>query len=43
METFLLTTYVLMWPVLVAIVLFVISRAFLREWTESRREGRRII
>lgn len=43
METFLLTTYVLMWPVLVAIVLFVISRAFLREWAESRREGRRII
>jgi len=43
METFLLTTYVLMWPVLVSIVLFVISRAFLREWAESRREGRPII
>ncbi|HWL99641.1 MAG TPA: putative transporter small subunit [Nocardioidaceae bacterium] len=43
METFLLTTYVLMWPVLVAMVLFVISRAFLREWAESRREGRPII
>lgn len=43
METFLLTAYVLMWPVLVAIVLFVISRAFLREWAESRRQGRRII
>jgi len=43
METFLLTTYVLMWPALVAMVLFVISRAFLREWAESRREGRPII
>jgi hypothetical protein len=43
METFLLATYVLMWPVLVAIVLFVISRAFLREWAEARREGRPII
>lgn len=43
METFLLTAYVLTWPVLVAIVLFVISRAFLREWAEARREGRRII
>ncbi len=43
METMLLTGYVLMWPVLVAIVLFVISRAFLREWVEARREGRQII
>lgn len=43
METFLLTAYVLMWPVLVAIVLFVITRAFLREWAEARREGRQII
>jgi len=43
METFLLTAYVLLWPVLVALVLFVISRAFLREWAESRREGRPII
>jgi uncharacterized membrane protein YdjX (TVP38/TMEM64 family) len=43
METLLLTIYVLMWPVLVAIVLFVISRAFLREWAQSRREGRPVI
>lgn len=43
METALLTVYVLMWPVFVAIVLFVISRAFLREWAEARREGRKII
>lgn len=42
-ETALLTLYVLMWPLLVAIVLFVISRAFLREWAEARREGRQII
>lgn len=43
METFLLTAYVLMWPALVAIVLFVITRAFLREWVKARREGRQII
>lgn len=43
METALLTVYVLMWPVLVTIVLFVISRAFIREWAEARREGRKVI
>lgn len=43
MTTVLLTGYVLMWPVLVAIVLFVISRGFFREWAEARREGRSII
>lgn len=43
METFVLTAYVLMWPALVAIVLFVITRAFLREWAEARRQGRQII
>lgn len=43
MSTAVLTAYVLMWPVLVAIVLFVISRAFIRETAEARREGRKII
>lgn len=43
MTTTALTLYVLMWPVIVAAVLFVISRAFLGEWRQSRREGRDII
>lgn len=43
METTLLTLYVLMWPVLVAGVLFVLCRGFLGEWLEARREGRDII
>lgn len=43
MKTFLLTTYVLMWPVIVACVLFVISRGFLSEWREARKNGRDLI
>lgn len=43
MSPFWLSVYVLMWPVIVAGVLFVISRAFLSEWRQSRREGRDII
>jgi hypothetical protein len=43
MTTALLTLYVLMWPVIVAIVLFVITRAFVRDWAQARREGRSII
>lgn len=43
MTTILLTCYVLVWPVLVAVVLFVISRGFFKEWAEARREGRSII
>ena len=43
MTTLLLSTYVLIWPVIVAGVLFVISRAFLKEWRDARREGRGII
>ncbi|MDQ4115865.1 MAG: putative transporter small subunit [Actinomycetota bacterium] len=38
-----LSMYTLVWPALVAGVLFVISRAFVAEWRESRREGRDII
>lgn len=38
-----LSIYVLIWPVLVAGVLFVISRAFFAEWREAREEGRDII
>lgn len=43
MTTILLTCYVLIWPLLVAVVLFVISRGFFSEWREARREGRSII
>ncbi|WP_234946175.1 putative transporter small subunit [Agrococcus sp. Marseille-P2731] len=38
-----LTIYVLMWPVVVAGVLFVIARSFFRELREAKREGRPII
>lgn len=43
MSTVALTLYVLVWPALVAVVLAVIGRGFLREWLEARREGRDII
>lgn len=42
-STVLLTLYVLIWPVIVAGTLFVICRAFFREWREAKREGRDII
>ncbi|WP_228813948.1 MULTISPECIES: putative transporter small subunit [Nocardia] len=41
--TALLTLYVLIWPLIVAGVLFVIVRAFLRELREAKSEGRDII
>lgn len=43
MSTTALTVYVLMWPAIVAIVLFIISRAFFAEWREARRNGEDII
>ncbi|GGR53628.1 hypothetical protein J2S40_001357 [Nocardioides luteus] len=43
METMLLTAYVLVWPLVTAIVLLVISTAFIKEWREAKREGRDII
>ncbi|WP_163542869.1 putative transporter small subunit [Occultella kanbiaonis] len=42
-STIALTAYVLIWPVIVAVVLFVIARAFVKEWLDARREGRDII
>ncbi|GAA4780111.1 putative transporter small subunit [Citricoccus nitrophenolicus] len=38
-----LTAYVLMWPVIVAVVLFFIARGFLRDVSESKKAGRPII
>ncbi|MCL7369124.1 MULTISPECIES: putative transporter small subunit [Streptomyces] len=43
MSTAALTVYVLMWPAIVAVVLFVISRGFYREWAQARRDGQDII
>jgi len=42
-STIALTAYVLIWPALVAIVLFVICRGFLGEFLKARKEGRSII
>jgi len=38
-----LTFYLLMWPVLVACIMYVIARGFIKEWAQARREGRMII
>lgn len=38
-----LTLYVLIWPVLVAIIMFAIARGFFKEWAQARREGRMIV
>lgn len=43
MTTFWLTTYVLIWPIIVSAVLLFIARAFFSEWREARREGRPLI
>ncbi|WP_239456549.1 putative transporter small subunit [Nocardioides solisilvae] len=43
MSTTALTLYVLVWPVVVGVVLLVLSRAFVAEWLEARREGRDLI
>lgn len=41
--TALLTTYVLMWPVIVLGILVTIARGFLRDMREAKKEGRSII
>ncbi|MGV0834827.1 putative transporter small subunit [Mycolicibacterium thermoresistibile] len=43
MSTFALTVYVLMWPVIVAVVLGVLIVAFTKEWLKSRRSGEDLI
>lgn len=43
MSTLGLTTYVLVWPALVAVVLGVLIKAFCADWLTARREGRRMI
>lgn len=43
METFLLTVYVLMWPIIVGGVLWTVCKGFFKDWSKARREGRSII
>lgn len=43
METFFLTVYVMVWPVIVGAVLLLILQGFIKEWAQARREGRDII
>ncbi len=43
MTTFFLTLYMLMWPVIVAGVLFILVRAFFKELKEARDRGETII
>lgn len=43
MSGLILTIYVLIWPVLVAVVLGVLSRGFFKEWFEARRRGEDLI
>ncbi|WP_367227191.1 putative transporter small subunit [Shewanella sp.] len=38
-----LSLYILIWPVISAVVLFVIVRAFIKDMAEAKREGRSII
>lgn len=43
MTEILLSAYVLIWPLIVAGVLLVLVRAFLREIKEARKDGRPMI
>lgn len=43
MEILFLTIYVLMWPVIVAGILWTVCRGFFKDWLASRKEGRPII
>lgn len=43
MSSFLLTAYLLIWPVLVFGVLFVLVSGFTREWRDARAEGRPLV
>ncbi|WP_218005490.1 putative transporter small subunit [Janibacter limosus] len=38
-----LTVYILIWPVIVAVILAVICVGFYKEWRAAKDEGRRII
>lgn len=39
MTTIFLTAYILMWPAIVAVVLYVIAYGFFKDWKQARKEG----
>lgn len=39
MTTFFLTVYVLMWPAIVAVMLYVIAHGFFKDWKQARKDG----
>lgn len=43
MSPMLLTAYVLVWPFIVAAVLFFLLRSFFSEWAEAKRQNKPII
>lgn len=43
MSTFLLTLYILVWPVITLGTLAVVIGSFVKEWRTARKEGRSII
>ncbi|WP_291618475.1 putative transporter small subunit [Colwellia sp.] len=38
-----LSLYILIWPVISAVVLFIIVRAFIKDMAEAKREDRSIV
>lgn len=43
MSEFLLSAYVLIWPVLVAVILGIIVKGFVSDWMAARRDQRDLI
>lgn len=41
--TFWLTVYVLIWPVIVALCLFLMSRAVYRDYVKAKKAGRKLV
>lgn len=39
MLTAILTVYALMWPAIVAVILYVIAHGFFKDWKEARKKG----
>lgn len=38
-----MTVYVLMWPAIVAVVLYVIASGFYKDWKEAREKGEMLV
>lgn len=43
MEKIYMTAYILMWPMLVSVVLYLLVSAFFREWRTAREKGRPLV